>query len=75
MSTKAPTPIQQALDQIEGLDAEDQQAVIEIVRRRLVERRRAEIAENARHAVQAFREGRAQDGTIDDLRRDLAEDR
>lgn len=75
MSTKTPTPIQQALDRIEGLDAEDQQAVIEIVRRRLVERRRVEIAENARHAVQAFREGRAQCGTIDDLRRDLAEDR
>ena len=40
MGTKTPTPIQQALDRIEGLDAEDQQAVIEIVRRRLVERRR-----------------------------------
>ena len=37
MSTKTPTPIQQALDQIEGLDADDQRAVIEIVRQRLVE--------------------------------------
>ena len=75
MSTKTPTLIQQALDQIEGLEADDQRVVIEIVHQRLVERRRAEIAENARHAVQAFREGRAQCGTIDDLCRDLAEDR
>ena len=75
MSTKTPTPIQQALDQIEGLDADDQRAVIEIVRQRLVERRRAEIAENARSVVQAFKEGKARYGTVSDLRRDLAEDR
>ena len=75
MSTTTPTPIQQALDQIEGLDADDQQAVIEIVRQRLVERRRAEIAENARSAVRACREGKARYGTVSDLRRDVAEDR
>ncbi|HEX7551701.1 MAG TPA: hypothetical protein VF579_14125 [Candidatus Methylomirabilis sp.] len=75
MSTKTPTPIQQALEQIEGLDADDQRAVIEIVRQRLVERRRAEIAENVRSAVRAFREGKARYGTVSDLCRDLAEDR
>ena len=75
MSTKRPTPIQQALDQIEGLESDDQRVVIEIVHQRLVERRRAEIAENARSTLRAFREGSAQCGTIDDLRRDLAEDR
>ena len=46
MSTKTPTPMQQALDEIEKLGAEDQQAVIEIVRQRLIERRRQEIARN-----------------------------
>ena len=75
MSTQTPTPMQQVLDKIEGLDADDQRVVIEIVRQRLVERRRAEIAENARCAVRAFREKRARYGTPDDLRRDLAEDR
>ena len=75
MSTKTPTPIQQALDQIEGLEADDQRLVIEIVHQRLVERRRAEIAENARTTMRAFREGRARYGTVSDLRRDLAEDR
>ena len=75
MSTKTPTPVQQALDEIEKLGAEDQQVVVEIVRQRLVERRRTEIAENARRAVQAFRDGGARYGTPDDLRRDLAGDR
>ncbi len=75
MSTKTPTPVQQALDEIEKLDTEDQQVVVEIVVQRLVERRRREIAENARSAVRAFREGKASYGTVDDLRRDLAGDR
>ena len=75
MSTKTPTPIQQALDEIEKLGAEDQQVVMEIVQQRLVERRRTEIAENARSAVQAFREGRTSCGTMEDLRHDLAGDR
>ncbi len=56
---------------IEQLPAEDQENLIEIVRRRLIEQRRAEIARNARSTLQAFREGRAHCGTVDDLRRDL----
>ncbi len=71
MATEVPTPIQQVLEEIEKLGPQDQQVVIEIVRQRLVERRRAEIAQNARAAVQAFRDGRAQYGTVEDLRRDL----
>ena len=71
MSGHEPPPLQPVLDEIELLDAEDQAAVIEIIKRRLIERRRGEIAQNARHAMQSFREGRAQYGTVDDLRRDL----
>ena len=36
-----------------------------------VEQRRGEIAMNAQTVRQAFRDGRAQSGTVDDLRRDL----
>ncbi len=75
MEQLALTPFQQALDVIEQFSADDQQVLIEIVRRRLVEQRRAEIARNARSTVQAFREGRARYGTIDDLRRDLLDER
>ena len=65
------TPFQQAIDTIEQLSAQDQESLIELVRRRLIERRREEIARNARMTFQAFREGRALFGTVDDLRRDL----
>jgi len=68
------TPFQQALDFIEQFPVDDQEALLNIVRQRLIEQRRAEIAANAKATLQAFREGRAQGGTIDDLRRDLLEE-
>jgi hypothetical protein len=65
------TPFQQALDVVEKLSPEDQVTLVDIIRRRLIEQRRAEIARNAQATVQAFRAGRASYGTVDDLRRDL----
>ena len=66
------TPFKQALEFVEQLPEADQEALIEVLRLRLVEQRRREIAENAQATLQAFREGRASYGTVDDLRRELA---
>jgi hypothetical protein len=74
MKTVTRTTIQQALEAVEDLDSEDQAALVEIVQKRLVERRRAEIAENARLTGQAFKEGRARYGNVNDLKRDLREE-
>ena len=63
--------LQQALDVVESLPPDDQEALIDLIRHRLVEKRRAEIARNAEETLQAVREGRAQYGSIEDLRRDL----
>lgn len=68
------TPFQEALDHIERLPVADQEAVLEIVRQRLVEQRRGEIAHNAKVTLQSLREGRARFGTVDDLRRDLLDE-
>lgn len=65
------TTFAQALELIEHLSPEDQDALIEIVQRRTIERRRSEIAANAQATVQAYREGRASYGTVDELRREL----
>jgi len=65
------TPFQDVLERIERLSISDQEALLEIVQKRLIELRRQEIAENARATIQAFREGRASYGTVDDLRREL----
>jgi len=61
------TPFQQALDAVEKLPVEDQETLVDIVRRRLIEQRRAEIARNAQATPQAFREGRASYGTADEI--------
>jgi hypothetical protein len=63
--------LQQALDIVESLPPDDQEALIELIRHRLVEKRRAEIARNAEETLRAVRDGRAQYGSIEDLRRDL----
>ena len=63
--------LQQALDVVESLPPDDQEALIDLIRHRLVEKRRAEIARNAVETLQAVRDGRAQYGSIEDLRRDL----
>ncbi len=65
------SPFEAALDVIDRLPTDDQEAIIEIVRRRISDRRRREIADNARATLQAFREGRASYGTVDDLRQEL----
>ena len=64
--------LQQALDTVEELPPEDQETLIELIQRRLVERRRAEIAGNAVATLQAVREGRACFGSVEDLERDLS---
>ena len=65
------TPFEEALQVVEQLSPLDQAALVEIIRQRLIEQRRREIAINAQTLRQAFRDGRAQYGTVDDLRRDL----
>ncbi len=42
-----------------------------LIQHRLVEKRRAEIARNAQETLRAEHDGRAQVGSVEDLRRDL----
>ena len=63
--------LQQALDVVESLPPDDQETLIDLIRHRLVEKRRAEIAHNAEETLQAVRDGRAQYGSVEDLGRDL----
>ena len=59
--------LQQALDVVEKLSPEDQETLVELIWRRLVERRRAEIAQNAADTLQAVREGQARYGAVENL--------
>ena len=69
MNARTMTPFQQALETVEALPREDQEELIDVIHRRLVERRRAEIAQNAEETLRAVREGQAHDGSPEDLRR------
>jgi len=71
MQTKV-SALQEALDVVEQLSPEQQEMLLEVVRHRLVERRRDEIARNAAETHEAFREGRARYGSVEDLKRDLS---
>ncbi len=63
--------LQQALDVVEKLRPEDQEALLDVIRRRLTQRRRKEISRNAAATLKALREGRARYGTVEDLKNDL----
>ena len=68
------TPFQKAIDAVESLPFDDREELLEIIRRRIADHRRDEIAGNAREALQAVRENRAKFGTIEDLKKDLLGD-
>jgi predicted AAA+ superfamily ATPase len=71
MNIDQETPFQKALEAVESLPIDAREEIIEILKRRLAEDRREEIAANAREAVKAVREKRAKYGTIEDLKKDL----
>ena len=71
MAQTRTSPLQEALEAVERLPLEDQETVVDLIQRRLVGRRRAEIARNAAATLQAVRDGRAHFGSVEDLKRDL----
>jgi len=74
MSQVMQPDFQQVLELIESMSPEDQETLIELIRHRLIEWRRGEIARNAAETLQAVREGRAGYGTVKDLERELSSD-
>ncbi|MFU8771030.1 MAG: hypothetical protein ACNA8H_01285 [Anaerolineales bacterium] len=65
---------QQAIEVVESLSADDQLLLIDVIKRRLIEKRRTEIAQAAADTVLAVREDRAKFGDVKDLRKDLGLD-
>ena len=61
------------LESVEALSVEEQEILIDLVRRRLVERRRAEIAANIAKAQAEYQAGQMCRGTVDELMAKLNE--
>jgi len=62
MSQAISSRFQQAIDVVEALPPEDQETLIELFRRRLIERRREDSARSAAETWQVVREGRVRYG-------------
>jgi uncharacterized protein (UPF0248 family) len=65
------TAFNNVLNKVGKLPLQQQETLVEIVRHRVIEERRKEIAENAVAAISTFRAGKAQSGSVIDLRKAL----
>jgi len=69
----APFRFQDLIEAIETLPLEDQALLIEIIRKRLLQQRRAELVTEVAEARNAYRRGDVRRGNVSDLMRDLEE--
>jgi hypothetical protein len=67
VSKEVPSAFQIALEAVERLMPEDQEMLVEIVRGRLAERRRAQLSEDIAAAWEAYRYNDVRRGTVEDL--------
>jgi len=70
MPTKQ-SQFQRALDMVETMPSDQQLDLVELIRKRLAERRREEIAASIREARADYRAGKVRRGTVADLMKDL----
>ncbi len=69
---KEPSPhFQQVLESVESLPPDDQALLIELVHRRLVQARRAELAAEIRESREDYKSGQVRRGTAADLMKEL----
>jgi hypothetical protein len=72
MDTQAKTSeLQRVIDTVESLPMDDQMLVIDIIRQRLIQHRRADLAAQVAEARRAYQTGEVHRGTVEDLLRDL----
>jgi hypothetical protein len=65
---------QEIIDSIEVLSMEEQEELFELIRKRRVEARRAEIAANAQEALRAVERGTAKRGSFEEIKAYLLSD-
>jgi hypothetical protein len=66
--------LDEIISSIASLPIEDQDYLFEFLRKQHVENRQAEILANAQEVMEAFKNGTAKRGSVDDLMADLLRD-
>jgi hypothetical protein len=64
---------QEALDIVESLPDYQQEDLIDIIRRRLIEQRRNLLADRIKEAREEYARGEVKKGSVDDLMKELSE--
>ncbi len=62
--------MQRVIEDVEALPIDDQMLLVEVIRKRLVEQRRAQLAAEVAEAREAYAAGEVKRGTVDDLLRE-----
>jgi len=65
------TTIENVLEDIEHLNIEDQKYIVELISKRLIDRKREEISRRAKEAEKNYKKGKFKMGNIEDLWEDL----
>lgn len=74
MSRTTPSSrFQEIIEVIEELPPDDQALLIEIIRQRLIQHRRSELAADIAEARQAYQQGEVRRGTVAELMAELGE--
>ncbi|WP_447974928.1 hypothetical protein [Nitrospira sp. Kam-Ns4a] len=71
-TTRVPR-FQEVIEMVEALPPDDQALLMQIIRQRLIQHRRTELAADIAEAREAYRRGEMRRGTVADLMAELAE--
>lgn len=66
---------QDIIESIENLSLDEQEYLFNLIKKRRIEKRRLEIAENAKATLDSLKQGTTKKGSINDLITDLLDDR
>jgi len=73
MTTKPNVSFQQAIEMVESLPPDQQEDLVDIIQRRIIEKKRDSLAKNVREARAEYKKGKVKKGTVKDLLKDIAE--
>ena len=62
---------QDLVDAVESMPLDDQSMLVELINKRIIEKRRAELVARVQEARDAFKRGDIKSGTFEDLMKDL----
>ncbi|MBI4654316.1 MAG: hypothetical protein HY752_04905 [Nitrospirae bacterium] len=68
------TKLNDVIEKAEVLTFEEQEILLDVIKHRCIEKRREQIAVNARNTLKEYKAGRAKTGTVKELKKDLEND-